>query len=703
MSTPDPDDRLGLERFDAVDAPDQWADIVRRADAGGSAGSKVVATRRNRTWYLAAAASFVALVGGLVIVSQTRNDDVTTPIDRPPGGTDVPTGCRSESDLDEIVGLLSSIASLSYDYRPAGDLDSLIERSDVVVRGEITGVDRANDPGAIGYAAISLASSSVLVGETAGELDGFAMSSLWAEAAGPDPLADPRAFDGLGVIAFLSADDDAPFGWTSRVEEVIVACSDRPATGLVQPAPFLDLSSLDALETQITGVEPATTVTTEPMPTDTSPTTEPDDTVPETAAVDERWTPTCVESFGSGDAASDDAGLDEFGPLGAVPGLDIVLPEFRSSDQAAPAAVNVAVGRVDGGTAVLARPYEGEITNAYILSVVDDDGSVRWRRCLDGFVAGSMLTAPGADEVTVGEYPPTTDGGPSWHTFSLATGLDRDPIAVPAGLDQLVVDDHYSLFGPRGDRLSTTDDQLAVLDLRSGELDVIPYPPDFGIPVFRHEFEVIDEGSGAYVILQRVDGPQSPVSSVYVDGAWTTDDATILASAPVRAVLTFDERGWEGHDGLGEVVWSRPDLLDIRREGFLSDVSDSVTVINGCREQSDAGCVDGSLFGIDTATGETRWERDGLRGVSAVGDGFAIVTNDAGDGWEMIDTLTGEIVDESQQWAGIEPFAQECCGAGDFVWVGRDRGIVFAVNGDRIRVWYPQDHAGATIDVSVMD
>ena len=120
MITPDPDDRLGLERFDSVDVPDQWADIERRAESGDGPATNIVHTRR-RTWYLAAAASFVALVGGLVIVAQARNDDGSTPIDQPPIGSSDPTECAGASDLDAIVELLSSGLPL-YDYQPATDL-----------------------------------------------------------------------------------------------------------------------------------------------------------------------------------------------------------------------------------------------------------------------------------------------------------------------------------------------------------------------------------------------------------------------------------------------------------------------------------------------------------------------------------------------------------------------------------------------------
>jgi hypothetical protein len=714
MSTSDHSDRLGLERFDAVEAPDQWADIVRRSSASDSttnAATNVVAMRRGRGWYLAAAASFVALIGGLVVVTQLRDDDGAAPIDRP---VNDPTECAGESDLDAIAELLSSGLPV-YDYQPAADLTELIDRNDVVIRAEITSavhIDGANDDYTAandGDTAISIGAPTLLIGETTETIEGFATSAQWPEGAGPDPLADSVAFDGLDVIAFLTARDEAPFGWYPDIEGLIIACGDGPATSMIEAAPFLDLTSLDALETQITGVGPVTTTTTEPATTDgSSPTATPntvevDDTVPE-AAVDERWSPTCVDQFRSGDAATADSGLDEFGPLGAVPGLDIALPIFQSTAQAAPAAVNVALGRVDGGTVVLARPYEGDVTNVYILSVVDDSGSVRWRRCSDGAFAGSMLSSPGADMIIVAEYTPGTNSdAPVWHVFDVATGLDAAPLDIPDELQTVTVNGRYALFTSSGERLTTAADEMALLDLTSGELTTIPYPDVTDVPAFQFDFQIVDRDNGGFRILQRTFDNGVAVGSVWVDGAWHTDAATILEATPIRAVDSFDERGWEGRDGLGEVVWSRTDLLDIRQEGFLSDVSETVTIINGCLEQAEGGCGRGSLFGIDTTSGDTLWERSGLRGVSAVGDGFAIITNDAGDGWEMIDTLTGELVDESQRWNGIEPFEQQCCGGGDFVWVGREGGVVFAVNQDHVRVWYPQGRAGTTINTSLTE
>ncbi len=712
MSTSDHNDRLGLERFDTIEAPDQWTDILQRAEAGGHAGSDVVTLRRHRGWYLAAAASFVALIGGLVVVTQLRGDDGATPIDQPGTGVADMTGCADESELDTIVEILRSGLPL-YDYQPAADLDELVGQNDVVVRARLTRAARDAGPapadlGDLGLTTVSLSSVDVLSGDLSTVVDGFETASQWAVRDQSDPLAEPVTFDRLEVIAFLSMHNDVPSGWTPDIEGWFVACDGGPARGVIETPTFLDLTSLDALEAQITGVDPDTTPTTEPAPTDTStpttsPTTEPDDTVPETAAADERWTPTCVDQFGSGGSPSPDDGLDEFGPLGAVPGLDIELPAYRSPEQTGPGDVTASVGRVDGGVAVLTRPAEGEDTAAYVMSVVDDDGSVRWRRCVDDAFGSSMLSSTNADLLVVSEYQPGTQSGPLWRVFDLTSGRDAGSFDRPDEMQTVTVGGRYALFSMAGDQPTTQADEMVLLDLTTNGYITLSYPDMPDVPAFRFEFEVIENIDDGVRILVRVDGSQSPVIGVWADDAWQTDPATILAATPLRAVLSFDERGWEGRNGLGEVVWSRPDLLDIRREGFLSDVSDTVTVINACLEQSDAGCDDGNLVGVNTATGETLWERVGNRGVSAVGDGFAIITNDAGDGWEMIDTLTGDLVDESQQWAGIEPFSQECCGAGDFIWVGRDGGVVFAVNQDHVRVWYPQDRSDTTINVSLMD
>ncbi len=35
-----------------------------------------------------------------------------------------------------------------------------------------------------------------------------------------------------------------------------------------------------------------------------------------------------------------------------------------------------------------------------------------------------------------------------------------------------------------------------------------------------------------------------------------------------------------------------------------------------------------------------------------------------------------------------DTFRQECCGGGEYVWVGHDGGVVTVVNGEHVAVWY---------------
>ena len=37
-----------------------------------------------------------------------------------------------------------------------------------------------------------------------------------------------------------------------------------------------------------------------------------------------------------------------------------------------------------------------------------------------------------------------------------------------------------------------------------------------------------------------------------------------------------------------------------------------------------------------------------------------------------------------------DTFRQQCCGDGELVWVGHDGGVVIAVNGQHVALWYPK-------------
>ena len=509
---------------------------------------------------------------------------------------------------------------------------------------------------------------------------------------------------GTAVVGACGGDDDR--GADTTVTQADSTSSTTPGptgpdtTVVATTAPTPTTATVPA-------TSPSTSPTTSPPPSTSLPSTTappPDDAGPVANGVtDDRWSPTCVEVVGGGSdaGATADGGLDTFGPLGPVPGLDIVVPTFGDAS----VVPNVGVRRVDGGVVIIARPYDGDVTDAYMLTLVDDDGAVRWRRCgSDGF-AGHPFTAPGGSQIAVPVWSNTAPG-PTWRSFDVATGVDGATDWLPTGMTQWTIDEQFAVFTIGGEEIMTADDEFAVVDLSESRTEFVPYLPEAGVPAFQQEFDVVEQPDGTHVVLAEEALDRSVIRGVHVDGEWRTDDDTILDTVGIVAVNTFDDaRGWEGRNGLGEVVWSRPDLLDLHREGFNSGVSDGTTVVNACRDRDSTTfeCSGDSLIGLDTAAGETLWERTGSRGVTALGDGFALITNDAADGWELIATETGEVVDETQRWPGIPTFAQECCGAGDFVWVDRSGGVVFAVSGDRIRVWYPQGRTEATITMSITD
>lgn len=66
----------------------------------------------------------------------------------------------------------------------------------------------------------------------------------------------------------------------------------------------------------------------------------------------------------------------------------------------------------------------------------------------------------------------------------------------------------------------------------------------------------------------------------------------------------------------------------------------------------------------------------------------------------MLDDRSGVVVDDSQRWkAGT--FAQGCCGEGEYDWVERSGGVIFASAENHLRVWYPKAHSDGTATISL--
>jgi hypothetical protein len=434
-------------------------------------------------------------------------------------------------------------------------------------------------------------------------------------------------------------------------------------------------------------------------PTSVEPTVQPDGV----------WNPPCAERTDPTAAPiADERALDTFGPLGAAPILDITLPLGQSSPSETPSAPLVSVDRVPGGVLLLIGPSSFDSFWSWWLTSVDAAGGVRWVRCEEGASARSLVVGPASDApdtALVEELVSNVDASPTsvWHAIDLATGSD---VAPPQGLDgvQLLASaGRHALFGPQNGRVVDVDtDRLTLLDLVTLESSQIPFPDETnGQGPFGLYFGMTDDGT---VVYPEPNSARA-ITAVYRDGEWRSDEASILAAWPIRVAFSFDGDIAElvGRDGLGEVVWSRPELTDIGNEGFRTATSDDMTVVSACVTRTiETGCTDVALFGIVTETGDIRWRLPGRRSVSAAGGGFALATDGADvasdtvpdpPGYVMIDTSTGAALGDDQHWDDPEEFRTGCCGESEFVRVRRDGGVVIATNYERVRVWYP-----ATID-----
>lgn len=471
----------------------------------------------------------------------------------------------------------------------------------------------------------------------------------------------------------------------------------------------------------------APTSTTDATTTSASP---PTSAVTTTAVeVVEGFNPPCVESTRDDPHFRfvDEAALDTFGPLAGEPALRVTLPLGRSNEAPELQAPGVSAARIPGGVllAVGASSY-GDFDGA-ILSAVDADGESHWVRCFDDRIYSTSV-APASSAptkalvgfgVSQNNAPPVVD----WRIVSLDDGAvvgELSDLFAAQGVDPalqsidfpIAVSPTSIVFGPLGGTIiDTTRDHLLRVDLQTWSAEVVPLPEQSaGGEFFRQRFQYADSGD----LVLMGDGLFQDADSVvtaYHGGQWTQDKATLRGAYGIRADFGAPGEGLVGFDALGQELWRDDNVSPTGNEGFRLATSGAVTVISGCLSPPGPnGCVEYSLVGIETETGTILWQIPGLRGVSAIGDGFALITGPetiTADGttnqgpWMLIDTSTGEMVDSTQQWLAPETFRQECCGGGEFVWVGRDGGVVTAVNGEHLAIWYPATAGLTTNELNI--
>jgi hypothetical protein len=160
----------------------------------------------------------------------------------------------------------------------------------------------------------------------------------------------------------------------------------------------------------------------------------------------------------------------------------------------------------------------------------------------------------------------------------------------------------------------------------------------------------------------------------------------------------------------GSELWRDETLGDRGGEGFSSGGNGDTRVAFGCINRNEQQtCLEYELRGYRTMTGERLWQLGGLRNVSAVADGYALVSEPLiplvsggfrGGAWTMIDTETGVAV-PGQRWEDPSTFEQACCGDGDYVYVRTFGGVVVTMNRRTLSVWLPEGLNTDTVELTM--
>jgi hypothetical protein len=123
-----------------------------------------------------------------------------------------------------------------------------------------------------------------------------------------------------------------------------------------------------------------------------------------------------------------------------------------------------------------------------------------------------------------------------------------------------------------------------------------------------------------------------------------------------------------------------------------------------------ASCNQQELVAVDVATGATKWSLPGGYSIGPVADGKAIVQPYAQDAngnpqppgpWKMLDIATGKDI-AGQQWPTTVDFSSGCCGDAETHHTQALGGVVVAVNGVDVNVWFPKELSTSTIQVAVL-
>jgi hypothetical protein len=505
-------------------------------------------------------------------------------------------------------------------------------------------------------------------------------------------------------------------GWMVFVVSLLAACgsdSGRPAS----------------VEPEVT--PPTTSTTSAPESTAVAETTAATvaATTSTTAPSKVGFDPACTDVEPTRDlASSDEAALDMFGPIGAVPSVEVELPQGHSQRTGELMTTSASSTRVPGGVLLSIGSNSSGYFPGGMLAAVDHDGMLRWVRCFDQGIRSVVVARPDSHptEALIGTYVPVENALDSiqWNVISLVDGTvtrSLDDVIAASGIDApltnvipIATGAGIVVLGPDPDHVvDAQSDRLIRLDVGGMTATAVPYPPELdGHPSRDLRLDIGIGGQLLQMSIAADSGLQLP-SSVGVDGAWLTKPASLREAWPVRAGYSFFPKAdgtlpaLEAYDATGRVRWKRDDVVMRVGEGFSAGVDGAVVVAVSCAPTDDAEqlCHDFRLGGYSMVDGHTLWHLDGYRLVTALGDGHAMISvpsdSESVQGWMLIDTKTGEITANDQQWDDPDAFNSECCGGDEYIRVTRHEGVLVVFSNQFVRVWHPQAMAHPTVKITL--
>lgn len=505
------------------------------------------------------------------------------------------------------------------------------------------------------------------------------------------------------LVAVRRDDDNHPVGPATSTSVV-------PSTSTTSPP-----STSVAAPTTVT----ATTVA---APTSTAPAST---AAPTTAAVQQTGTTLAVPLASGGDVwgrpctegvrstpqptPAGDASTAPLGPLGARPMATITYPLDIGGDGNPP---SVATAAVPGGMLFVLNGRDSAGGPGSVATVVDADGQARWTRCWPGQSMDLLGAGDGLAVVwsevgsSAAELIDLTDGTRRGLLADHLASAGVDPSGFQlGGLGYAFGDDRDVVFSTSaGNPVDAATDRLLVVDLDTLSGSVVPLPAAAGgAQVLQYE-----RNAAGDLLLVDPNRQQRPLAAL-TGGGWSTAPADLARWSGVRANWAYDVDGQplRGIDGQGNVVWTSDEVFNSLM-GEAQDVRTvgEMTVGLACRQPVDTAlfeCAGGvELVGVRSSDGTVAW-RLPAAGVRP-GDRLAIVTDNAfggdGNGWVMLDTVTGAAVDGWSSSAAGE-FGSECCGGDETDRTEVHGGIVVTVHGGTIHLWYPAGTPAAGTTLSL--